>query len=282
MKPLSEEESRVILHKGTEPPFSGKYCRHKAKGTYVCRQCGAPLFKSEDKFDSGCGWPSFDAEIAGAVRRVPDADGERTEIVCAKCGGHLGHVFEGEWFTAKNTRHCVNSVSLAFRPEEESSKRLETAVFAGGCFWGVEHLMKDFPGVISVEPGYTGGTVEHPSYEEVCTGKTGHAEAVRVVFDPEQVSFQTLAKGFFEIHDPTQENGQGPDIGPQYRSEIFYTTPDQKQIAEQLVEELRQKGCPVVTRVTRAGVFWPAEEYHRRYYEKTGKQPYCHRRVKRF
>lgn len=282
MKPLSEEESRVILHKGTEPPFSGKYCRHKAKGTYVCRQCGAPLFKSEDKFDSGCGWPSFDAEIAGAVRRVPDADGERTEIVCAKCGGHLGHVFEGERLTAKNTRHCVNSVSLAFRPEEESSKRLETAVFAGGCFWGVEHLMKDFPGVISVEPGYTGGTVEHPSYEEVCTGKTGHAEAVRVVFDPEQVSFQTLAKGFFEIHDPTQENGQGPDIGPQYRSEIFYTTPDQKQIAEQLVEELRQKGCPVVTRVTRAGVFWPAEEYHRRYYEKTGKQPYCHRRVKRF
>lgn len=282
MKPLSEEESRVILHKGTEPPFSGKYCRHKAKGTYVCRQCGAPLFKSEDKFDSGCGWPSFDAEIAGAVRRVPDADGERTEIVCAKCGGHLGHVFEGERFTAKNTRHCVNSVSLAFRPEGESSKRLETAVFAGGCFWGVEHLMKDFPGVISVEPGYTGGTVEHPSYEEVCTGKTGHAEAVRVVFDPEQVSFQTLAKGFFEIHDPTQENGQGPDIGPQYRSEIFYTTPDQKQIAEQLVEELRQKGCPVVTRITRAGVFWPAEEYHRRYYEKTGKRPYCHRRVKRF
>lgn len=281
MKPLSEEESRVILHKGTEPPFSGKYCRHKAKGTYVCRQCGAPLFKSEDKFDSGCGWPSFDAEIAGAVRRVPDADGERTEIVCAKCGGHLGHVFEGERFTAKNTRHCVNSVSLAFRPEEESSKRLETAVFAGGCFWGVEHLMKDFPGVISVEPGYTGGTVEHPSYEEVGTGKTGHAEAVRVVFDPE-VSFQTLAKGFFEIHDPTQENGQGPDIGPQYRSEIFYTTPDQKQIAEQLVEELRQKGCPVVTRITRAGVFWPAEEYHRRYYEKTGKHPYCHRRVKRF
>ena len=282
MKPLSEEESRVILHKGTEPPFSGKYCRHKAKGTYVCRQCGAPLFKSEDKFDSGCGWPSFDAEIAGAVRRVPDADGERTEIICAKCGGHLGHVFEGERFTAKNTRHCVNSVSLTFRPEEESSKRLETAVFAGGCFWGVEHLMKDFPGVISVEPGYTGGTVEHPSYEEVCTGKTGHAEAVRVVFDPEQVSFQTLAKGFFEIHDPTQENGQGPDIGPQYRSEIFYTMPDQKQIAEQLVEELRQKGCPVVTRITRAGVFWPAEEYHRRYYEKTGKRPYCHRRVKRF
>lgn len=282
MKPLNEEEARVILHKGTEPPFSGKYYQHHAEGVYVCRQCGAPLFKSEDKFDSACGWPSFDDQLPGAVRRMPDADGERTEIVCSKCGGHLGHVFEGEGLTAKNTRHCVNSVSLEFEPKQTAPVRKETAVFAGGCFWGVEHLMKDFPGVISVEPGYTGGTVEQPTYEEVCTGKTGHAEAVRIVFDPDQISFQALAKGFFEIHDPTQAEGQGPDIGPQYRSEIFYTTPDQKQIAEHLVELLRQKGCPVVTRVTRAGVFWPAEDYHRRYYERKGSQPYCHRRVKRF
>ncbi len=282
MKPLNEEEARVILHKGTEPPFSGKYYQHHAEGVYVCRQCGAPLFKSEDKFDSACGWPSFDDQLPGAVRRMPDADGERTEIVCSKCGGHLGHVFEGEGLTAKNTRHCVNSVSLEFEPKQTAPVRKETAVFAGGCFWGVEHLMKDFPGVISVEPGYTGGTVEQPTYEEVCTGKTGHAEAVRIVFDPDQISFQALAKGFFEIHDPTQAEGQGPDIGPQYRSEIFYTTPDQKQIAEHLVALLRQKGCPVVTRVTRAGVFWPAEDYHRRYYERKGSQPYCHRRVKRF
>lgn len=134
MKPLNEEERYVILHKGTEAPFSGKYYRHKAAGTYVCRQCGAPLFRSKDKFNAGSGWPSFDAEIPGAVCRVPDADGERTEIVCAHCGGHLGHVFEGEQMTPKNTRYCVNSVSLAFQPNGVKKEDLKTAVFAGGCF----------------------------------------------------------------------------------------------------------------------------------------------------
>lgn len=142
--------------------------------------------------------------------------------------------------------------------------------------------MKDFPGVVSVEPGYTGGYEPNPSYERVCAGMTGHAEAVRILFNPKQISYQALVKGFLEIHDPTQEGGQGPDIGSQYRSEIFYTTLDQKQIAEQVLEELRQKGYPVVTRVTRACEFWPAEEYHRRYYKRTGKTPYCHRCVKRF
>lgn len=282
MKPLNEEEQRVILHKGTEAPFSGKYYRHKAAGTYLCRRCGAPLFDSKDKFNSGCGWPSFDAEIAGAVRRVADADGERTEIVCAKCGGHLGHVFEGERMTPKNTRYCVNSVSVSFKPSGKAKEKLETAIFAGGCFWGVEHLMKDAAGIVSIEAGYTGGHRRHPTYEEVCSHLTGHAEAVRIVFNPQRVSFQTLAKRFFEIHDPTQLGGQGPDWGEQYRSEIFYTTPDQKQIAEQLVEELRQKGFPVVTRITRAGDFWPAEAYHQHYYRRTGKKPYCHHRVKRF
>lgn len=282
MKPLNEEEQRVILHKGTEAPFSGKYYRHKAAGTYLCRRCGAPLFDSKDKFNSGCGWPSFDAEIAGAVRRVPDADGERTEIVCAKCGGHLGHVFEGERLTPKNTRYCVNSVSLLFKPSGGSKEKLETAIFAGGCFWGVEYLMKDVAGVVSIEAGYTGGYRPNPTYEEVCSDLTGHAEAVRIVFNPQRVSFQTLAKRFFEIHDPTQFCGQGPDWGEQYRSEIFYTNPNQKQIAEQLVEELRQKGFPVVTRITRAGDFWPAEAYHQHYYQRTGKKPYCHHRVKRF
>lgn len=284
MKPLNPEEKYIILQKGTEPPFSGKYYRHHAAGRYLCRQCGAPLYRSEDKFDSACGWPSFDAEIPGAVQRLPDADGVRTEIVCAHCGGHLGHIFEGERLTEKNVRHCVNSVSLVFQPEGEQpvSPTGETAIFAGGCFWGVEHLMKNFPGVISIEPGYTGGTVPHPTYEQVCSHTTGHAEAVRIVFDPAQVSYETLAKGFLEIHDPTQQDGQGPDIGDQYRSEIFYTTDAQRQTALRLLEELKAKGYPVVTRVTPATVFWPAEDYHHQYYARKGTQPYCHRRVKRF
>lgn len=282
---LSDYEKEIIINKGTELPFSGEYCYNKKPGTYVCRQCGEPLYRSEDKFESSCGWPSFDDEIPGAVRRSPDPDGFRTEITCAKCGGHLGHVFTGERFTPKNTRHCVNSVSMKFIPSENDTGKQtgkETALFAGGCFWGVEHLMKQERGVISAESGYMGGHLRNPAYEDVCTGKTGHAETVKVVFDPKITSFEKLARIFFEIHDPTQANGQGPDIGDQYRSAIFYTTQEQKETAEKLICELKGKGFDAVTEVVPADTFWKAEDYHQDYYTRKGTQPYCHRRVKRF
>jgi len=289
MKPLSAEEKKIILDKGTERPFSGEYCHCNKAGLYSCKQCGSPLYRSTDKFDAGCGWPSFDDEVSGAVTRLPDADGCRTEIVCAKCGAHLGHVFLGEGLTAKNVRHCVNSISLEFTPQsmsemgvDPSIEKTETAIFSGGCFWGVAYFMKQLPGVLSVITGYTGGKIPHPTYQAVCAQRTGHAEAVQILFNPSQISYEILAKRFFEIHDPEQSNRQGPDIGDQYRSEIFYTTPEQKEVALQLIDVLNAKGYSIATKVTPATTFWTAEETHQHYYEKTGTEPYCHRYVKRF
>ncbi len=280
---LTPEEERVILHKGTERPFSGRFVDHKEEGTYTCRRCGVELYRSADKFRSDCGWPSFDDEIPGAVKRVPDADGRRTEIVCGNCGGHLGHVFEGEGFTPKNTRHCVNSISMDFIPAAaDGAAEPDTAVFAGGCFWGVEHLFAAEPGVLSATSGYTGGRTADPSYEEVCSHTTGHAEAVEVVFDPARTSYEKLARLFFEIHDFTQVNRQGPDVGDQYRSAVFYRSADQKRIAENLIRQLSEKGFKVATKLEPAAAFWTAEEYHQDYYRKTGKQPYCHFRRKVF
>ena len=279
---LSEQEARVIEKKGTEAPFTGKYNDHSARGSYICKKCGAALYNSSSKFKSDCGWPSFDDEIEGAVSRFPDPDGRRTEIVCAGCGAHLGHVFTGERFTAKNTRHCVNSVSLDFVPSELEPGRYGTAVFAGGCFWGVEYFLQKAPGVVSVTSGFMGGPVRNPTYREVCTGKTGHAEVVKVIYNPKLTSYETLLKLFLEIHDPTQVGGQGPDLGDQYRSEIFYMNDEQKQLAVKYIGILKSKGLRVATAITEASEFWDAEDYHQDYYFKNGKTPYCHGYTKRF
>jgi peptide methionine sulfoxide reductase msrA/msrB len=279
---LSKQESKVIDSKGTEAPFTGKYTSYSGKGTYICKKCGAALYYSSSKFKSDCGWPSFDDEIKGAVNRYPDPDGFRTEIECANCGAHLGHVFTGERLTAKNIRHCVNSVSLDFVPSQLEPGRYGTAIFAGGCFWGVEYFLQKSPGVISVTSGFTGGHVKNPSYKEVCTGRTGHAEAVKIIYDPEKTTYEKLLKLFLEIHDPTQIGGQGPDLGDQYRSEIFYLNDDQRKIADKNIGILKDKGLKVVTAVTKASEFYDAEDYHQDYYFKNGKVPYCHAYTKRF
>ena len=281
-KKLNEEEARVIEHKGTEAPYSGKYDNFYEKGTYTCKRCGTALYNSSDKFSSGCGWPSFDDEIKGAVKRVPDADGRRVEIVCANCGGHLGHVFEGEQLTPKNTRHCVNSISMEFEPAtKENSKK---AYFAGGCFWGVEYHFAKLAGVISADSGYMGGHTENPTYQDVCYKDTGHLEVVEVTYDPSIVDFETLAKLFFEIHDSTQANGQGPDIGSQYLSAVFYNDEEEKIVTEKLIGILESKGLKVATKLIDAKThpFYEAEDYHQDYYKKHNKQPYCHTYTKRF
>ncbi|MBN2663368.1 MAG: bifunctional methionine sulfoxide reductase B/A protein [Bacteroidales bacterium] len=280
---LTIQEQQVLLNKGTEMSFTGKYYTFNGDGTYLCKQCNAPLYKSSDKFDAHCGWPSFDDEISGAITKSTDADGQRTEITCSNCGAHLGHVFMNEGFTAKNTRHCVNSISLNFVPIKLNvQQNLQRAVFAAGCFWGVEYYLQKQAGVVSTTVGYIGGNTTNPTYQDVCSHTTGHVEAVEVYFDPTIVSYEKLTKLFFEIHDPTQIDRQGPDVGDQYRSEIFYMNDYQKNIAQDLINQLTNNGYNVATKLTPATEFYPAEDYHQDYYQHKGSLPYCHVRTTRF
>jgi len=273
-KNLTSPEKSVVKNKRTEAPFSGIYDDFFEEGQYVCSECKAPLYNSTSKFDAHCGWPAFDDEIEGAVKRV--ADGYRTEIVCANCDAHLGHVFANEGFTSTNIRHCVNSYSMDFISKDSPASTLSKAYFAEGCFWGAEYWMEKQEGVKSVVSGYAGGTVKNPTYHQVSSGRTGHVETIEVVFDPQVTRYDELVKVFFNTHDFSQTKGQGPDIGSQYLSVIFYTTEAQRIIAEKYKQLLKDKGYSVATKIEKATAFYAAETYHQDYYEHKGTTPYCH------
>jgi len=274
---------------GTEPAFRNAYWDEKRPGIYVDVNTGRPLFSSIDKFDSKTGWPSFTKTLDSAeiVEREDLSFGmNRTEVRTAE--SHLGHLFSGEGPNGTD-RYCINSASLRFVPFEDLESEgyleferlfgFEKAVLAGGCFWGVEHLLKEIPGVVATKAGYSGGKYENPSYQDVSTGSTGHAEAVLVAFDPKVISYRDLLGYFWRLHDPTQVGGQGSDIGPQYRSQIFYFNDGQKEIALGSREEFNSKRVfgdkLATTEITPFEKFYPAEEYHQDYIEKNP-LTFCH------
>jgi len=285
-KKLDPETYRITQGAGTERPFCGTLLDNKKDGTYVCVVCGLPLFSSKHKFDSGTGWPSFFAPFdpAHVAEKSDRSHGMvRTEINCARCGSHLGHVFD-DGPKPTGQRHCLNSASLAFHEAGSSLPALsrpvetETAYFAGGCFWGIEHYFQLGPGVIDAVSGYMQGSTANPTYKEICEKDTGHAETVKVVYDPKRITFRRLMEAFFVMHDPTQLNRQGPDYGSQYRSGIWTVNPAQQAEAEAFVKEQiasRRFGSkPIVTQIEAAKVFYPAEEYHQDYIVNTGRA--CH------
>jgi len=281
---LTPEQYEVMRKCGTERPFTGKFNDFWEEGVYVCAGCGTPLFLSATKYDHGTGWPSFTTPADEATVEYRDDYSllaKRVEVRCAVCGAHLGHVFD-DGPQPTYLHYCINSAALDFKPEapvaaagpdQAAAAAKRTATFAAGCFWGVEHKLGKLPGVVSTVVGYTGGETVNPTYEEVCSGRTGHAEAVQVTFDPAQVSYADLVRHFFAVHDPTQVDRQGPDRGTQYRSAIFFHDEAQRAEARKVMDELeasKKYKKRLATELVEASAFYRAEEHHQKYFEKHG------------
>ncbi len=300
-KKLSAEQFAVTQQCGTEPPFRNAYWDNKKPGIYVDVVSGEPLFSSLDKFDSGTGWPSFTRPIQGteiAEKKDASFGSVRTEVRSKTADSHLGHVFDDGPRDQGGMRYCINSASLKFIPVAEMDQagygqllspfvaaglvkapKPETAILAGGCFWGMEEILRQIPGVTKTTVGYSGGKTADPTYKEVCTGTTGHAEAIEVVFDANRLSYEGLLGYFFRMHDPTTLNRQHNDVGTQYRSAIFYTSEEQKKTAEAVkakLEAAEKFNRPITTEIATASKFYSAEDYHQKYLVKNPGGYTCH------